>query len=591
MKHYVKTYPRPQFVRKEWKNLNGEWEFIFDEYNEGEDKEYFVNFPKENNKIQVPFTHETQLSGIQDESVHNVVWYHKEITISKNELNNKKVVIHFEGSDYLTKVWINGKYVGTHEGGYSRFSFDIENYLKLGENEITVKVEDSLSKEQPRGKQRYKKESWKCWYVQTTGIWKTVWLEFLPMYYIKSVKNTPDLDTKTIKLEYETNIAEKEFENEQFYIETEISFNGKIVNTNKTLLQNTYQEVIIPICQENVQHEIQKWSPDTPNLYDITYILYKEDKMMDIVYSYFGVRKIEIQKNKILLNDKEIYLKLILDQGYWKASHLTPPNEEAIIKDIDIALEYGYNGIRKHQKVEDERFLYWCDVKGVLVWSEMANCYVFNDKSIQNFTEQWIKVVKQNYNHPSIITWVPINESWGLPNIAKDKKQQNFANSLYYITKSLDNTRPVISNDGWEHTISDIITIHDYKQDGELLYSEYMDKERKVLNNVKEYNSHHKLFAEGYTYTGQPVIMSEYGGTALNSEKGWGYGNQVKDEMDFVERFYELTDVVKNIPYMTGYCYTQLTDVQQEINGLVDENRKDKFSDEVKKKIKEINEN
>ena len=591
MKHYVKTYPRPQFVRKEWKNLNGEWEFIFDEYNEGEDKEYFVNFPKENNKIQVPFTHETQLSGIQDESVHNVVWYHKEITISKNELNNKKVVIHFEGSDYLTKVWINGKYIGTHEGGYSRFSFDIENYLKLGENEITVKVEDSLSKEQPRGKQRYKKESWKCWYVQTTGIWKTVWLEFLPMYYIKNVKNIPDLDTKTIKLEYETNITEKEFENEQFYIETEISFNGKIVNTNKTLLQNTYQEVIIPICQENVQHEIQKWSPDTPNLYDITYILYKEDKMMDIVYSYFGVRKIEIQKNKILLNEKEIYLKLILDQGYWKASHLTPPNEEAIIKDIDIALEYGYNGIRKHQKVEDERFLYWCDVKGVLVWSEMANCYVFNDKSIQNFTEQWIKVVKQNYNHPSIITWVPINESWGLPNIAKDKKQQNFANSLYYITKSLDNTRPVISNDGWEHTISDIITIHDYKQDGELLYSEYMDKERKVLNNVKEYNSHHKLFAEGYTYTGQPVIMSEYGGTALNSEKGWGYGNQVKDEMDFVERFYELTDVVKNIPYMTGYCYTQLTDVQQEINGLVDENRKDKFSDEVKKKIKEINEN
>ena len=591
MKHYVKTYPRPQFVRKEWENLNGEWDFIFDEYNEGEDKEYFVNFPKENNKIQVPFTHETQLSGIQDESVHNVVWYHKEITISKNELNNKKVVIHFEGSDYLTKVWINGKYVGTHEGGYSRFSFDIENYLKLGENEITVKVEDSLSKEQPRGKQRYKKESWKCWYVQTTGIWKTVWLEFLPMYYIKSVKNTSDLDTKTIKLEYETNIAEKEFENEQFYIETEISFNGKIVNTNKTLLQNTYQEVIIPICQENVQHEIQKWSPDTPNLYDITYILYKEDKMMDIVYSYFGVRKIEIQKNKILLNEKEIYLKLILDQGYWKSSHLTPPNEEAIIKDIDIALEYGYNGIRKHQKVEDERFLYWCDVKGVLVWSEMANCYVFNDKSIQNFTEQWIKVVKQNYNHPSIITWVPINESWGLPNIAKDKKQQNFANSLYYITKSLDNTRPVISNDGWEHTISDIITIHDYKQDGELLYSEYMDKERKVLNNVKEYNSHHKLFAEGYTYTGQPVIMSEYGGTALNSEKGWGYGNQVKDEMDFVERFYELTDVVKNIPYMTGYCYTQLTDVQQEINGLVDENRKDKFSDEVKKKIKEINEN
>lgn len=574
----IKNYPRPQLVRKEWENLNGEWNFTFDD-----DKE------KKENKINVPFTYETKLSGIGDESIHNAVWYNRKINILEEQLKNKKVLLHFEGSDYFTKVWINGEYIGNNEGGYARFSFDIEEYLKVGENEITVKVEDSLSKEQPRGKQRYKKESWKCWYVQTTGIWKTVWLEYVPKNYIKSVKNTPNLDTKTIKLEYDTNLSEKELEDNKFHIETEISFDGKIVNTNKILLDSSYQENEIPICKNNIKHTIQKWSTKEPNLYDITYKLYCNDNLIDTVYSYFGVRKISIQKDKIFLNDEELYLRLILDQGYWKESHLTPPSEEALIKDIDIALEYGYNGVRKHQKVEDERFLYWCDVKGVLVWSEMANCYQFNEQSLTNFTNQWIKVVKQNYNHPSIITWIPINESWGLPNIKKDNRQQNFANSLYYLTKSIDDTRPVISNDGWEHTQSDIITIHDYKQDSELLYSEYMDQNRKILNNLQEYNSKHKLFVEGYQYNGQPVIMSEYGGIALNSKEGWGYGKQVKDEEEFVERFYSLTNAIKNMPYITGYCYTQLTDVQQEINGLVDENRNHKFSDEIKKKIKKTN--
>lgn len=219
----------------------------------------------------------------------------------------------------------------------------------------------------------------------------------------------------------------------------------------------------------------------------------------------------------------------------------------------------------------------------------MPSFYNFNDKSVKSFIEQWIKVVKQNYNHPSIITWVPINESWGVPNIKDNKKQQSFANSLYYITKSLDDTRPVISNDGWEHTISDIITIHDYKQDGELLYSEYNDEDKKVLNNLVAYNLKHKLFCEGYKYEVQPVIMSEYGGIALKSEEGWGYGDQVKNENEFLERFILLTNAVKNTPYITGYCYTQLTDVQQEINGLVDENRNGKFSREIRNNIKEVN--
>lgn len=430
-------------------------------------------------KIIVPFTYETKLSGIEDESVHYIVWYNRKINISKEQLQNNKVILNFEGSDYKTKVWINGKYVGENIGTYSRFSFDIEKYVMEGENDITIKVEDSLSKDQPRGKQRYKKESWKCWYIQTTGIWKTVWLEWVSKKYIKAVKITPKTDK--VQLEIETNLSEQNIEQQKYYIETEISFNGQILNNIKEILNNNYEKIKMNIVKEGINHDIQKWSVNSPNLYDITYKLYCEDKVIDTVYSYFGIRDIVIRGDKILLNSEELYLKLILDQGYWKESHLTPPSEDSLTKDIESVLAFGYNGIRKHQKVEDERFLYWCDVKGILVWGEMANCYNFDDNSLQNFTNEWIKVVKQNYNHPSIITWVPINESWGIPEVSICEKEQNFATSLYYLTKAIDNTRPVISNDGWEHTISDIITIHDYKQDDKLLYQEYTDKDMKVL--------------------------------------------------------------------------------------------------------------
>lgn len=586
MKCYIKDYPRPQFVRKEWQNLNGEWNFVFDDKDEGEIKKYFDNFPI-HKKINVPFTYETKLSGIEDETIHYIVWYNRKIKISKEQLQNNNVILNFEGSDYETKVWINGHYVGTNIGGYARFSFEIEKYIVEGENDITVKVQDSLSKDQPRGKQRYKKESWKCWYIQTTGIWKTVWIEWISKKYLKSVKNTPKTDK--IELEIETNLLERDIEEQNYYIETEISFNGQILNKVKELLNNNYQKIEMDIVQEGIDHIVQKWDTNNPNLYDISYKLYCDNEIIDTVYSYFGIRNISIKENKIFLNEEQLYLKLILDQGYWKESHLTPPSEESLINDIESVLAFGYNGIRKHQKIEDERFLYWCDIKGVLVWSEMANCYNFDDDSLQKFTNEWIRVVKQNYNHPSIITWVPINESWGIPEVSICKKQQNFATSLYYLTKAIDNTRPVISNDGWEHTISDIITIHDYKQDDELLYQEYMDEDMAVLKNLKEYNGKHRLFANGYQYEGQPVIMSEYGGIAINSNEGWGYGKQVKDEKELIDRYTKLTKVICNIPYISGYCYTQLTDVQQEINGLMDAKRNYKIQPDIIKNINNIN--
>lgn len=586
MKCYIKDYPRPQFVRKEWENLNGEWNFIFDDNDEGETREYFKKFPL-SGKIIVPFTYETKLSEIEDDTVHYIVWYNKKINIRKEQIENKKIILNFEGSDYKTKIWINGNYIGENIGAYSRFSLDIEKYVIEGKNDITIKVEDSLSKDQPRGKQRYRKESWKCWYIQTTGIWKTIWIEWVYKKYLKGVKIISKTDK--VILEVETNLLEQDIEKQKYYIETEISFNGQILNKIKKMIFNNYEKIELNIVKAGIKHDIQKWSVNSPNLYDITYKLYCEDKVLDTVNSYFGIRDIAIKGNRIFLNNEELYLKFILDQGYWKESHLTPPNEDSLIKDIESVLAFGYNGIRKHQKVEDERFLYWCDVKGVLVWGEMANCYNFDDNSLQNFTNEWIRVVKQNYNHPSIITWVPINESWGIPEVSICEKEQNFANSLYYLTKSMDNTRPVISNDGWEHTISDIITIHDYKQEDELLYQEYTYKDMKILNNLREYNGKHKLFAKGYKYEGQPVIISEYCGIAINSKEGWGYGKQVKDKKELIERFTKLTNAIKKIPYISGYCYTQLTDVQQEINGLMDEKRRYKVEPSIIRNINNKN--
>lgn len=581
----IKNYPRPQFVRDSWLSLNCKWKFVFDDENVGEEKQFFNKFPN-SNEILVPFTYETKMSGINDETVHENIWYSNDINI--NAEKNKSIILHFEGSDFVTKLWINGNYVGMNIGGYHRFSFDITKFIVDGKNNFTIKVEDSLSKVQPRGKQRYKNESFKCWYIQTTGIWKTIWIESVSKNHIVSVKNTPDYDNKNIEIELVTNISEKDITN--FEIETEILFDNKIVNSKKQIIEDKILNYNVNIHSVENNDEINFWSPENPNLYDINYKLYYKGNIIDEVSSYFGIRKISIENSKIFLNNKELYLKMILDQGYWPDSHLTPPSEEAIIKDINIVKKYGYNGIRKHQKIEDERFLYYCDINGILVWSEMANCYEFNDKSIEYFMNEWIKVVKQNYNHPSIITWVPINESWGIPNVSVQKNEQNFANSLYYITKSIDKTRPVISNDGWEHTISDIITIHDYKQDPELLYNEYNDDNLDVLNNRRAYNTIHKLFSENYVYNGQPIIMSEYGGITLNSDKGWVYGNPVKSEKEFLDRFEKLNDAIRKTKYICGYCYTQLTDVQQESNGLVYDDRNDKFSSEIINKITSINE-
>ncbi|MDD5860466.1 MAG: glycoside hydrolase family 2 TIM barrel-domain containing protein [Eubacteriales bacterium] len=583
---HIENYPRPQLVRPEWTNLNGEWDFAFDRRDVGKAEKWNVHFPQ-SQKIVVPFTYETKLSGIGIEKDVNVVWYHRKLPVSRKDLSNERLILHMEGCDYYSEIYVNGVMTGSHTGAYSRANYDITDALDDNENYLTVRIEDSRDKSQPRGKQRWLDDNYGCWYVQTTGIWKTVWLEKVPSVYIQALRLTPS--AKKCCVDFDMEVNQLPVDNEKYVAQFRIMDGEKEINTVSLALE---QKKVSGRCflygSELHNWGIKLWSPEHPNLYDIEVTLVRDEQAVDKVYSYFGLRDICCSKGQILLNGVPLYERLILDQGYWKDSGLTPPSEEALIEDIDKTLALGYNGVRKHQKVEDERYLYWADVKGLLVWSEVGAFYDFTEKSITDFTQQWIEIVRENYNHPCIITWTPFNESWGIRQVKTNRQEQEFTEGIYYLTKSLDSTRPVIANDGWEHTISDIITIHDYAEDGDEFYRHYMNHIQEILKNERFPSREKAAFADGYEYKGQPIMITEYGGIAFQTDKGWGYGNQVSDEKEFLNRFKNITEAIKRIPWCCGYCYTQLTDVQQEVNGLLSENRAYKVSPDKVKAINEI---
>lgn len=564
-------HPNPQFRREEWFSLDGKWDFAFDDEKEGEKNKWYEKFPK-GTVIEVPFTYETKASGIHQTEHHEIVWYERTFNIKDLE---KHPILHFEGVDYEAFIYVNGKLAAQHQGGYHAFSVNLQGKVHIGENKLSVKVYDSKDCSQPRGKQRWREENFGCWYVQTTGIWKSVWLEYVSPIYIEHAKITPLFDEQEIQIEIDT--KNLPIESDGYTVEAKILFDGRFINSFTANIIDGSASLRGSVLERKDPWTMKPWSPESPHLYDLQLHLYKGNELLDTVHSYFGMRKISIEGNKILLNNRELYQRLILDQGYWQDSDMTPPSTEALEEDIQKVLELGYNGVRKHQKVEDSRFLYLADKYGLLVWVEVGSAYAFNDVAVKNFSQEWMEIVKQNYNHPSVITWVPFNESWGVHDIHVNRKQQAFTESIYYMTKTYDQMRPVITNDGWEHTISDIITLHDYEEFGKAFTKRYENKEH-VLSNKMQFNKDFYPFAENYAYKGQPIIISEFGGIAFQTEEGWGYGNQVKDEEAFFKRFEEIHYAIQDLDYVVGYCYTQLTDVQQELNGLLTIDRKPKVS-------------
>ncbi|BCA86713.1 beta-glucuronidase [Enterococcus saigonensis] len=582
------VYPRPQFAREQWQNLNGSWQFAFDDNNVGLHEKWYQkhDFDQE---IQVPFVYQAKLSGVATRDIHDVVWYEKLINCQKKA--GKKTLLHFGAVDYEALVYINGNFVGRHQGGHTSFSFDITNYLVGDLQKITLRVEDPhLDEEIPRGKQFWEETSRGIWYTNSTGIWQTVWIEEVDEAHLENVFFTPELDNGSVTCRFvfsQAAVGDKlriviSFK-DQIIIEDEIH----IIAKEMIRSFDVYQQKIF---RTNFHDAGYTWTPENPNLFDVSLQLLKENIVVDEVVSYFGMRKVHTENGMVYLNNQPYYQRLVLDQGYWPDGLMTAPSDEDLIQDITLAKEMGFNGCRKHQKVEDPRFLYWADQLGYLVWGECASAPVYSEKAVTRLTVEWTEIVERDYNHPSIITWVPLNESWGVPEIHGNKQQQSFSVGIYHLLHALDKTRLVISNDGWEMTTTDICAIHNYSHgqaDETQKYAHFKRSLADVDGLLNLPPGKWQTFASGFYYEGQPIMLTEFGGIGykIGDQGGWGY-TAVTNEEDFITDYDRIMSAVFSSTALWGFCYTQLSDVEQEINGLLTYDRKAKVD---LAKIKAIN--
>lgn len=574
-------HPRPDFVRDTFMNLNGQWQFAFDDADEGLKKGWFTPGHTLPLTINVPFAYQTKLSCIGTEDIHPVIWYRRGFTVPK-DMQGKRLLLRFGAVDYACRVFVNGQQAGEHQGGYTPFTVEVTHLVKDGENDLCLRVEDQHDCTQPRGKQYWDKGLMGCWYTPVSGIWQTVYMEAVGTYALKQIHVTPDIDKNLATIE----LAMDQFPSSPVMVDVLVSFKGKTIK--HLTIQTVDRQIRIPVdmIDKGDLEPVRLWRPGDPNLYDLSVRLIADGQETDHVKAYFGMRKVEVVNGQVLLNNSPYYQRLILDQGYWPESLITPPSDEAIQRDIDITLALGFNGARKHQKVEDPRYYYWADQKGLLVWGEVPSPYDFADETVRNLSETFLGFIDRDFNHPSIIAWVPLNESWGVRQIYTDKRQQATGRMLYHMGKAADGTRMISTNDGWEQVTTDISALHDYAAEKDVMAKHFQSRQH-VEATACDWRM---AFAKDETPAGKEAFMvTEFGGIAFATigEQGemggmatWGYHDKVTNEEAFLERFKGVFEAVRELDYCQGYCYTQLTDVMQEINGLVTPEREYKIAPE-----------
>jgi beta-galactosidase/beta-glucuronidase len=578
-------YPRPQFRRKDWTNLNGEWSFAFDDSDVGlatgwkntDASSLRSDGPPFDRKITVPFCYQSKLSGIGETAFHDVVWYAR--TFEYTPPDGDRLILHFGAVDYRATVWVNGLQVASHEGGHTPFSADVTHALsgRARDNVVVVRAEDpSRDVTIPRGKQYWREESEGIFYTRTTGIWQTVWLEPVNRQRIDTLRLTPDVDAASVDVEISVEGVEP-----GMGLRTTVELDGEQVLEDTLSVRSSLVERSLPLVLRGEAPDTPHlaewpapvlWSPEHPDLYDLRLeLLDRHGEVLDSVDSYFGMRKIEVKEGKVFLNDRPLYQRLVLDQGYFPDGLLTAPTDGDLRRDIELAKEMGFDGARKHQKVEDPRWLFWADTLGFLVWGEMANAYQYGPGYVRRITAEWQEAIERDYNHPCIVAWVPMNESWGVPNLASDPAQTEHLLALYHLTRSIDPTRPVVSNDGWEHATTDLCNIHDYR-DAAALAESYATPESALAAEP----ANKPIYVDGHAYRDEPILITEFGGIAFSGdEQGWGY-RTVAEADEFLERYGSLVRALLHSAPVQGFCYTQLTDVEQEVNGLLTYDRKPK---------------
>lgn len=576
-------YPRPQFERADWVNLNGQWSYSFDFSGSGMERELYKSTGFDG-KITVPFCPESELSGVGYKDFIPHFWYQRKISVPQG-WNGKNILLNFGAVYYRAEIYIDGVIAGRHFGGTSSFSVDITSLVKPGsEHSLVVYVQsDVRGTQQPAGKQNLQYESYACNYTRTTGIWQTVWMEAVHPEGLKSVQVVTDIDQKqvVIRPHFYKELGGK--------LEVSLLDNGKVVS-KQTVSAGSLSTVVLPV------KNMKTWSPESPFLYDVEYKVFnRQGTLVDQVKAYTGMRKVHIEGNKVYLNNQPYYQRLVLDQGFYPDGIWTAPSDEALKRDIELSMEAGFNGARLHQKVFEERFYYWADKLGYLTWGEASSWGMdCNDPIVaRNFITEWAEIVQRDMNHPSILVWTPTNEQFWPDRV----QYPRFMEDLYKITKMIDPTRPFHGASGGTHIATDIWTVHDYEQDPEKLKEKIYNGGKLAGTPIWDIKLMPKNIGfNGLKYTDQyvfpeykkdmPYIVDEFGGIKWNPSQqmesaqntSWGYGEPPRSLEEFYAR---LEGQVNNVLSMSadvwGYCYTQLTDVEQEQNGVYYYDRKPKF--------------
>ncbi len=553
-------YPRPQLIREGFLNLNGEWEFDYDYGVSKKERRYWENgaFPL---TVTVPFCPESDLSGIGCKDFMNAVWYRRTVTLSPEQVKGR-TLLHFGAVDYEAEVWVNGQSAGTHAGGYASFTLEVTRLVHSGENTIVVYTrDDNRSGAQPSGKQSTRYESYGCSYTRTTGIWQTVWLEFIPDTFIASYKAVPDAANGRVSLSVKLDGYV-----DGLTLRAVSSFEGKETGEACARVESGH------VCLSLSLSETHLWDIAQPNLYDLRLSLERDGGIVDDVRGYFGLRTVAVKGRKFYLNGRSIYQRLVLDQGFYPDGIYTAPSDEALRRDIELSMALGFNGARLHQKAFEERFLYWADHLGYLVWGEHANWEldITSARALESFLPEWLEIVARDFNHPSIIGWCPFNETWDRAGHPQDDE---VLRTVYLCTKACDPTRPVIDTSGNFHVVTDIYDVHTYEQD--------VDTFRRLFAETAKGETVYENYPDRQKWEGQPYFVSEFGGTwwdtSEHAEEGWGYGERPQGVDEVQARCIGLTKVLMENPYVIGSCYTQLYDVEQERNGLYTYDRKPKF--------------
>lgn len=575
------THPRPTLMREDWESLDGPWAFAHDDSGRGLAERWYEPASSAaarafDRTITVPFVPESEASGIHEPGFHPVVWYRREITATATP--GHRVLLHLGAVDHEAHVWVDGRLAGHHVGGQTSFTCDLTDLLDPGPEHVVVvrALDDPHDPELPRGKQDWRERPHGIWYQRSTGIWRSVWLEQVPDQHVTGLHW--EFDMPRARVEVSLRLARRPAPGTT--VRVALSAGEEALGTVEIAAHDPRVQgvVDVPAVRNTQDRDRLLWSPEHPHLIDVTLQVLEHGEAVDTAASYLGLRTTGIDRGHFLLNGEPYFVRSVLEQGYWPTSHLTAPTLEAYRQEVELIKELGFTAARLHQKVEDPRFLFWADRLGLLIWGETANAYAFSPRAAAALTAEWTEIVEQCRPHPSVVTWVPMNESWGVRDLADSAPQKDLTIALTALTRALDPTRPVISNDGYELTGGDIIALHDYTTDADQLAAHYADETatEATLTGRGPQRRRPVDDAAQHLNPDAPVMVTEFGGIAYAAEGTWGYAT-VSSAEEFEEKVGGLFAALNASPVLAGHCYTQLTDTLQEANGLATAERRPKL--------------